>query len=383
MKDFDFEALTSEFSSSLGIYTQDADMDNRVELATQVVSLGAQTAVEFYSEAVHDLTAMLTGVVKFLKTAGDHIKILGKDEKIQAFLDKLKAIDPDMFGEILGLIGWAYLQPELRPFIAVELEKVSKVQKKVEEPKTSQTRAVQPVMGLKEFDGLFGKEPQLVRASIAQDPVRALTILVQGRESTSLNLTGQARVFEDILGEIPDLDKALQMVQDHLTPDYLAELLAERGDLPSTAAEIATAEMLATAFRVRINDLTQGGHFAYLYLFEVRAWALKLKDHREFEEWLDQSIGTATIREQVVQACWLETEGDISVMVGELNFLGIDMSEEDILTIVETQQFELPDLGELAEEKAEFMRLKKAREEKDQAYQAQQEAEEGADDLDM
>jgi len=142
----------------------------------------------------------------------------------------------------------------------------------------------------------IAEERKAAELAVRSNPELAMQNLQNyrpGDASVGLTLKGQADIAEFVLGNLTD-EKAAEMLQSHLTPDRVTELLRARGDLPSVAANVANVEMLQA---VLVEELASE-HYGASFMAYV--WAIKLHDHPEYEELLKTSLVKGTFEEYVV-----------------------------------------------------------------------------------
>jgi hypothetical protein len=95
-------------------------------------------------------------------------------------------------------------------------------------------------------------------------------------------------------------------MEDHLTPDVRAELMAERGDLPSVAAYVASAKDVIAAIMADFLD-PEAEPGSVDVAVTLRSWAMKLKDRSDWKQILDAKIfGSHTIRWFLLMDLWNE-----------------------------------------------------------------------------
>lgn len=90
---------------------------------------------------------------------------------------------------------------------------------------------------------------QEVMDLVKAEPQLALAALQHGDQALGLTPRGSADVLEEVIGAVGEDAAAAHLVEQNLTPERVAELLAARGDLPSAAAEVATLQQLIDAIR--------------------------------------------------------------------------------------------------------------------------------------
>lgn len=195
---------------------------------------------------------------------------------------------------------------------------------------------------------------------LAEHPDQALAVLERDRDKLALSQKEAADALEIVLGDLPK-ERARELMEAHLTPQRISELVRGRGDLPSVAAYIADLPYLVRAVFEDIRsclDLSDAGQREGT-LFEeedagdgetslaveenheplplepvedaraeddadpmivvptmdgkealafsvLHAWATKLSDRPDFQDFLNYPCGGWTIRDCLLYALALE-----------------------------------------------------------------------------
>lgn len=193
---------------------------------------------------------------------------------------------------------------------------------------------------------------------LSNHPEHALQALQSGREDT-LELTekGQHDILEVILDGV-----GREKAQDFLSPDRgyltserLAEIVGGGGDLPSTAAAYAPLNAVLMAVLADIGEALKNGQLAIGALFHLQAWALKLKDRSDYQDFLSYTLGELSIREWLILAVWLSNSSKFDDAndddnTEENSFRSLDVSPEALENLgIATDGEELVRMHELAE----------------------------------
>lgn len=205
-----------------------------------------------------------------------------------------------------------------------------------------------------------------ILAVIADEPQAALARL---NDTRALTTKGSADMLDEIVGQISDSEHARELLEQELPPARLRELLVARGDLPSSAAYVVSLEDVLQAVFSDISELMredetdrqnvvqviqressdgwsteestefddeERGSFVVVELdinspaplYALRAWAYKLKDRDDYEEFLSASVGGFSILQCVLLALWHDagcpSAVDNSLNIGALDDLSID-----------------------------------------------------------
>lgn len=156
-----------------------------------------------------------------------------------------------------------------------------------------------------------------IRALVLTNPITALERLRHPGES-GLTRMGEANVLDEVVGTFSDPAAARRVLDANLTRERQVELIATRGDLPSSAALVVDQNVV---FEALLRELTEeiGEYRSALEdaieddipveptrveSFVIRAWALKYRDRDDWAELLLRSVGGLTVREHLVIAIW-------------------------------------------------------------------------------
>lgn len=151
---------------------------------------------------------------------------------------------------------------------------------------------------------LFAKgktDPQKFRALMRQNPVAAIQCLESG--NTELTTKGNANALDEVIGAIGDDMRATQLIAEHMTPSRLVELMAAQGELGSAVILVADPDLVIQAMMEDIGSGAFGDDANSLYC--LRAWALKLKDRKDWDEILEREILDRSLFDWFVWASWL------------------------------------------------------------------------------
>lgn len=138
-----------------------------------------------------------------------------------------------------------------------------------------------------------GEEAQEVRLAIRANPSSALQILTN--DNSTLTQKGRADVLDEILPEF-SVAEARELLSEHFLPEQLAEVIAGRGDLPSSSILIvpmndAIAAMLHDVQSYSQEENTDGDNLinegAFILL---RAWAYNLQDRNDWDQILKTQV---------------------------------------------------------------------------------------------
>lgn len=133
------------------------------------------------------------------------------------------------------------------------------------------------------------------RAMIRSNPAGALAVL----GNKNMSLWQSANLLDEIVGEVPNPAVAQQLIADHLSDGYTEELLAIRGDLPSSAAEVVEADRLIGAM---LRDIGVGELDIPARALVFMTWSLKAKDRPDWGEILEMEIGVYTVMDLILLA---------------------------------------------------------------------------------
>ncbi len=184
-----------------------------------------------------------------------------------------------------------------------------------------------------------------ILAVIADEPQAALARL---NETRALTDKGSADMLDEIVGQIPDTARARELLEQELPAARLHKLLAARGDLASSAAYVVSLEDILHAVFSDISELMhedeadrqnfvqvihressdgwtseeslefddeEGDASAVVELdinspaplYALRAWAYKLKDREDYEEFLGANMGGFSLLQCILLAVWHDT----------------------------------------------------------------------------
>ena len=138
-------------------------------------------------------------------------------------------------------------------------------------------------------------DAKYTRAMIRSNPAGVLEVLA----TKNMSLWQSANLLDEIVGEVPNPAVAQQLIADHLSDGYTEELLAIRGDLPSSAAEVVDPYRLIGAMMLDIG-IGELDVPARCLVFMV--WSLKAKDRSDWGEILEMEIEGLTVMDLILLA---------------------------------------------------------------------------------
>lgn len=144
--------------------------------------------------------------------------------------------------------------------------------------------------------------PKEFRALMRQNPVAALQCLESG--AIGLTAKGKADALDEVIGAIGDDTRAAQLVADHMTPSRLVELMVAQRELGSAIILVAGQDLVIQAMMEDIESEIISDDANSLYC--LRAWALKLKDRKDWDEILEREISDRPLFDWLVWASWLD-----------------------------------------------------------------------------
>ncbi|MBI2473671.1 hypothetical protein HYV70_03915 [Candidatus Uhrbacteria bacterium] len=170
------------------------------------------------------------------------------------------------------------------------------------------------------------KNPDSVKRLVNQNPGVALAALREVSGSGSLSLSVQARALEEILVHISsNPERVRQLLNDHLTSETQAEMIAVMGDRPSVACQVVGFETLLAALEMDVSKDFSSRLEPCLLL---RAWAMNLKDRPEWEDELEMEIGGHSLKTWLVFAVFQESGCDLETLTPDMWFeVGLEPDE--------------------------------------------------------
>lgn len=145
-----------------------------------------------------------------------------------------------------------------------------------------------------------------VTALVQSDVRGALALLQKPSTETGLTVKGAADVLDEVVGQFTDPREAREAMEQHLTPERRVELLAGRGDLPSSAALVADAN---DVFAAMLEDLADDDIGEDTNVFLLRAWMQeKFRDRSDYADFLQREVGGRTIRDHLLALIYYEAE---------------------------------------------------------------------------
>lgn len=155
-----------------------------------------------------------------------------------------------------------------------------------------------------------------IRALVWANPVSALERLRRSGEA-GLTRMGEASMLDEVVGQYADPAIARSVINENLTRERQIELVAARGDLPSSAAFVVDPEVVFEALlrelkeNVGESDRAEddfGGDTIVGHPeadpFVILAWAHKYRERDDWTELLDRVIGEYTVRDHLLIAIW-------------------------------------------------------------------------------
>ncbi|MEK7532140.1 MAG: hypothetical protein AAB579_00835 [Patescibacteria group bacterium] len=144
-----------------------------------------------------------------------------------------------------------------------------------------------------------------ITALVRTDVRSALALLQKPPSETGLTLKGAADVLDEVVGQFTDPREARGAMEQHLTVERRVELLAGRGDLPSSAAIVADADDVFAAMLADLEDDAGEEMNAHL----LRAWMQeKLMDRDDYADFLNREIGGRSICDHLLALVYYEAE---------------------------------------------------------------------------
>lgn len=134
------------------------------------------------------------------------------------------------------------------------------------------------------------------RAMIRSNPAGALAI-IGDRKNNRLSLWQNSLFMDEIVGQIEDPEVAQQLIADHISDGYTEELLAVRGDLPSSAATVVDPYRMVGAM---MRDIGIGEVDIAARALVFMAWSLKAKDRSDWGEILEMEIEGLTVMDLIL-----------------------------------------------------------------------------------
>lgn len=155
-----------------------------------------------------------------------------------------------------------------------------------------------------------------VTALVQNDFRGALALLQRPPAETGLTLRGAADVLDEVVGQFTDPREARDAMAQHLTSERRVELLAGRGDLPSSAALVADADDVFAAMLADLEDDADEETNAFL----LRAWMQeKLRDREDYADFLQREVGGRTIRDHLLALVYYEAKHVMHVQSNKEN----------------------------------------------------------------
>jgi len=195
-------------------------------------------------------------------------------------------------------------------------------------------------------------ERENVRALVQRHPQTALALLASGSD-LGLTIKGQGDVFDTVIGEVKDPEEARRLMHDHFTHERLIELIKARGDLPSAASDVVEADDIVAAMLADAGIESKGadGFDNPEAVFLLRSWLMKIKDREDYEAILTREIGSFTLRQHALVACWYaivrdpeeaddDDRSDFESAMGLMDELGIDAAEgrEELIRLLNNER---------------------------------------------
>lgn len=165
--------------------------------------------------------------------------------------------------------------------------------------------------------GLASDDEQ-VKAAAAADPGTALSTISQVHGQGGKRLPVLARALDTVLGLIADPKEARQLLNDHLTPEAQAQMIAVHGDLPSVAVQLADPDVIVAALEIDtdMESLSLGSALRVSLL--IRAWAQNAKDRPDWDELLCREIADSTLRDLLIAAVYDDADEVESAISADL-----------------------------------------------------------------
>ena len=216
--------------------------------------------------------------------------------------------------------------------------------------------------------------------TIQENPKQAIALL-QNYEELGLTPRGSSKVLDLIVEQFKDSDEATQLMQEHLTPESIAQIISASSDLPSSAVIVAPQDSVIQAMMADVGGSIEESPM--LSILMIRAWALKLIDRDDYQEILERYLGARKIKEYIVLALAHEFDSITTDLYDEV---GITQEDgEEILKTLKTDKDDPMVIDEEVFHEA-IIKLQERRREfakKELFTEEQQSAEKIADELDF
>lgn len=135
---------------------------------------------------------------------------------------------------------------------------------------------------------------------IRNSPETALALL-EYPVQLGLSEKRAADALDAVVGEIESQEEARKLMAENLTPVRLRKLLAGRGDLPSSAAMVASLEDIIATIE---QEATTIGGLEVTASLLLLGWALKLKDRQDYRKFLEMKLFDFPVYELITIAVW-------------------------------------------------------------------------------
>ncbi len=295
-----------DFHVQVNAYTEDGDI--RLKSLQAVLRNGNDAAriVELYKDQPADLAALVSvaatidtskkvvAIVKSNSGAEPVVKMIaGAPEVEQLFRNLLASkYGRSLYDQIAQLLVWASSHPKLSILIG--------------RPKAvlSRTRMEQK------------PDDEITTLARIEGPAVALSKMREQINTGGIQLARGAATLDAILGELSQED-AFDVLDNQLTSNERVNLLAVRGDLPSTAAFVASwADVLAAMCTDLLSDVpsskTMDGkrrRAAWSYAQQILAWYKKIEGHRQIKTILSAKLGNGLTLRRMIALSILEDHG--------------------------------------------------------------------------
>jgi hypothetical protein len=175
-------------------------------------------------------------------------------------------------------------------------------------------------------DNVSLEDARQVRALIRVNPGGALA-LIADRDNNQLSLWQSALLFDEVVGQVPDVEECRQLIDDHVSPGTQEELLAIRSDLPASAAHVVDRERLIGAI---LRDIGAGEDNTSARAIVFLSWSLKLLEREDWPEILRMEIEDLTVQDLILLGIAWEHGplAEISPDVYELHGINAGEAEE-------------------------------------------------------
>lgn len=155
--------------------------------------------------------------------------------------------------------------------------------------------------------GLAGGDSS-IKAAAAQNPSMALEVIATVYILGGASLPVLARALDNTLGLIADPVEACKLLDDHLTQEAQAEMVAIHGDRLSVVVQVADPAVIVAALEFdAAPEFDADGQKKRVLVSAsllVLAWAQNVSNRTDWEEILQQEIGETNLRDLLIAAVY-------------------------------------------------------------------------------